>query len=402
MEKTEGKAVEGQDCLNEKEQYVLKKAMSMEGFIILVLVFGGITVLASKMGTANLFNTLINTSFDLLMNTVFYIMAVAVIAGAFAGLLTEFGGVAIINKCLSKLMGPVYNLPGASVLSILTTYFSDNPAILTLCEDKRFRSYFKKYQLPALTNLGTAFGMGLIITVYMFGLQGVQYLGLAVLVGNVGAIVGSIISTKMMMRYTKAAYGTTAWCEDNKENVDLVNYRQARTGSLGERLMSAILEGGHSGVNMGLAIVPGVLIICTFVMLLTNGPSATGEYTGAAYEGIRLLPYLGEKLQFILQPLFGFSSPEAVAVPITALGAAGAAISLIPAMIQEGLAHAGDIAVFTAMCMCWSGYLSTHTAMMDGLGCRNLTGKAIFSHTVGGICAGIAANWLFKALMLLF
>lgn len=386
------------------KEYEIKKAVSKEGFICLMLIFGIFIFLGQKMGVSNMFNTLLNTAFDLLMNTVFYIMAIAVIAGAFAGILTEFGGVAIINKALSRLMKPVYDLPGASVMSVLTTYFSDNPAILTLCQDKRFRQYFKKYQLPALTNLGTAFGMGLIITVYMIGLQGIgSELTLAVFIGNIGAIIGSIISTKLMMRYTKAAYGVEAWCEEQADmQLDLVNYREVRTGSFGERFMNAILEGGHSGVNMGLAIVPGVLIICSVVMLLTNGPSAEGIYTGAAYEGIALLPAIGEKLNFILQPLFGFSSPEAIAVPITSLGAAGAAIGLIPNMIHEGLVRANDIAVFTAMCMCWSGYLSTHTAMMDGLKCRQLTGKAIFSHTIGGICAGMAANWLFKLVILLF
>ncbi len=386
-----------------KQNIHVKKAVSMEGIICLGVTLGVFAVLGSKMGLSNMFNTMLNTAFDLLINTVFYIMAIAVLAGAFAGILTEFGGLALINKGLAWLMKPLYDLPGASIMSILTTYFSDNPAILTLCDDKRFRQYFKKYQLPALTNLGTAFGMGLMITVFMVGIPGVgEHLGIAVLIGNIGAIVGSIISTKIMMHYTKIHYGTEEWCEENTGNqVDLINYREIREGSLGERFMSAMLEGGHSGVGMGMAIIPGVLIICTFVLMLTNGPGAEGIYTGAAYEGIGLLPIIGEKLTFILQPLFGFSSSEAIAVPITSLGAAGAAISLIPNMIKEGLANANDIAVFTAMCMCWSGYLSTHTAMMDGLKCRALTGKAIFAHTIGGICAGIAANWLYKCIIIM-
>ena len=65
-------------------------------------------------------------------------------------------------------------------------------------------------------------------------------------------------------------------------------------------------------------------------------------------------------------------------------------------MVSEGLAHANDIAVFTAMCMCWSGYLSTHVGMMTALKVPHLTGKAIISHTIGGACAGIAANFLFQ------
>ena len=58
---------------------------------------------------------------------------------------------------------------------------------------------------------------------------------------------------------------------------------------------------------------------------------------------------------------------------MTALGAAGAAIGLVPGMVSEGLAGGNDIAVFTAMCMCWSGYLSTHAAMMDALKCPEMT-----------------------------
>ncbi|NLX61895.1 MAG: hypothetical protein GXZ06_05165, partial [Tissierellia bacterium] len=140
---------------------------------------------------------------------------------------------------------------------------------------------------------------------------------------------------------------------------------------------------------------------CTLVMMLTNGSSPQG-YTGAAYEGIGLLPLIGKKLEPILVPLFGFSSPEAISVPLTSLGAAGAAIGLVPKMVETGLVYANDIAVFTAMSMCWSGYLSTHVAMMDSINCSHLTGKAILSHTIGGLAAGISANWIFKLLSTIF
>ena len=176
--------------------------------------------------------------------------------------------------------------------------------------------------------------------------------------------------------------------------------RPVREGKVGSRVMAAILEGGHSGVKMGVSIVPGVLVICTLVMMLTNGPSE-GGYTGAAYEGIKLLPWLANKIDFILRPLFGFSSPDAIGVPVTALGAAGAALGVTSTLVDEALIHANDIAVFTAMCMCWSGYLSTHTSMMDSLNCKELIGKAILCHTVGGLCAGVAAHWLFVLVSML-
>ena len=55
----------------------------------------------------------------------------------------------------------------------------------------------------------------------------------------------------------------------------------------------------------------------------------------------------------------------------------------------------------TSLCMCWSGYLSTHVAMMDALKSREMTGKAILSHTVGGLLGGVAANYIFQLIEVL-
>ncbi len=49
----------------------------------------------------------------------------------------------------------------------------------------------------------------------------------------------------------------------------------------------------------------------------------------------------------------------------------GAALSIVPKFLAEGFIGKNEIAVFTAMGMCWSGYLSTHVAMMDALDMRN-------------------------------
>jgi len=370
------------------------------GFLLVLgLIFGFIS---SKMGMVNMLSTLMNTAYALLLDTVFYIMAVAVVAGALSALLSEFGVVTLINKVLSPLMKPLYGLPGAASLGIMTTYLSDNPAILALAHDNGFRKYFKKYQLPALTNIGTAFGMGAIVTTTMLGIQSPKeesFLA-AALIGNLGAMIGSIVSTRLMLMKTSKLYGRTESCDEIEERAA---QKEVKGGSksLGMRVIDCLMEGGKSGVALGLDIIPGVLIICTMVLMLTNDASADGSYTGGAYEGIAFLPWIGDKLSFILKPLFGFSSAEGIAVPITALGSAGAAIGLVPKLVAAGSAHAGDVAVFTAMCMCWSGYLSTHVAMMDNLKCSKLTGHAILSHTVGGLCAGVAANWLFKLFMFL-
>lgn len=384
------------------------KAISLETFVFLFIFIGGFAWVGNIMGVGNMFKTMMNTAHALLLETVFLIMAMAVLAGAISGLLSEFGAIALINKIFAPLMKPLYGMPGASITGVLATYLSDNPAIISFAKDGTFTQYFKKFQVPALCNLGTSYGMGLILTTFMIA-QGREYIAPA-LIGNLGAVIGSVVSVRLMTRQTKKYYGSEAndqYIIDPSEEIDneeidsevTGEVRYVRDGNIFQRVLDAMLEGGKNGVEMGMAIIPGVLIVCTLVMMLTFGPSKDGTYTGAAYEGIKLLPYLGQKISFIMEPLFGFKSPEAIAFPVTSLGAVGAAMSLVPEFIKTNVITPNDIAVFTAMGMCWSGYLSTHIGMMDALDSRELASKAILSHTVGGLVAGIASHFIFILLI---
>ncbi|MCU9808466.1 MAG: CD0519/CD1768 family membrane protein [Paraclostridium dentum] len=379
------------------------KAVSLETFVFIGVLLAGFGFVGSKMGAGLMFKTIMNTAHDLLLNTVFLIMALAVLAGALSALLSEFGVISLLNKVFAMFMKPLYNLPGASIAGAVTTYLSDNPAIIAFANDKSFTKYFKQYQVPALCNLGTSFGMGLIVTTFMMT-QGAEFVS-AALIGNIGAIIGSIISVRIMLTFTKKYYNYDPKSENKADGkVEAMEYREIREGSLFQRLLDSMLEGGKNGVELGMAIIPGVLVVCTLVMLLTFGPTIdpkTGVevYTGAAYEGIALLPALGDKLMFILGPLFGFTDPQAMAFPITSLGAVGAAMSLVPRFISEGVVTPNDIAVFTAMGMCWSGYLSTHVGMMDALNARELTSKAIISHTIGGLFAGMSAHFIYMLII---
>ena len=130
------------------------------------------------------------------------------------------------------------------------------------------------------------------------------------------------------------------------------------------------------------------------VFLLTYG-AHQGGYDGGAYQGVELLPFLAQKIDFVFEWLFGFTDPHLIAFPITALGAVGAALGLVPTFVSQGWIDGNAIAVFTAIGMCWSGYLSTHTAMLDSIGYRHLTSKAILAHTIGGIVAAVVAHWIF-------
>lgn len=371
----------------ESSNFLIKRRI--EAGIFLILFFGTFTFIGNRMGLPNMLNTIMQTSYRLLLDTVFYIMAITVLSGALGKLLTEFGVVRLLEVMLKPLMKPIFNLPGVAALGGLMTFLSDNPAIISLAKEKNFNRYFKKYQLISLTNFGTAFGMGLVVVIFMAG----RGFGFAAVIGLAGSIIGSIVSTRLMQRLTLKAYPhLDAEIEEEDGNEHEISFKSE--GSVFLRGLNSILDGGKTGVDLGLAIIPGVLIISTFVMILTFGPSAEG-YTGSAYEGIALLPYLAGKINFVFEWLFGFENPELIAFPITSLGAVGAALGLIPKFQAEGLIDGNAIAVFTAMGMCWSGYLSTHTAMLDSLGYRKLTSKAIISHTVGGLVAGISAHWIY-------
>lgn len=363
-----------------------------------LLIVGGIFYyLGSKMGTPNMLNTIMKTGHDLLLNTVFYLMAICVITGALGKLFIEFGVVKMLEKILRPLMGPLFNMPGVASLGAVVTFLSDNPAIISLAQDKSFARYFKKYQFISLTNFGTAFGMGLLVMVFMMG----QGFFKEPVIGLVAAMCGCIVSTRLMQRFVLKAYPQyKEECAAELPEVDEVETK-VEEKSLFLRILNSLLDGGKSGVDVGIAIIPGVLIISTFVMILTFGPSESGEYTGAAYEGVALLPYLANKVGFIFEYLFGFTDPHVIAFPITALGAVGAALGVVPNFVAQGWMDGNAIAVCTAIGMCWSGYLSTHTAMLDSLGYRELTSKAILAHTIGGLVAAIVAHWVFVLVSLL-
>lgn len=361
------------------------------GIVCLLVIFLLFGYLGSRMGTANMLNTVMHTAHDLLLNTVFYLMAICVITGALGKIFVEFGVVRLLEKLLRPLMKPLFNLPGVASLGAVVTFLSDNPAIISLAQDKQFASYFKKYQYISLTNFGTAFGMGLLVLVFMVG----QGYFVEPLVGFVGAIIGCLVSTRLMQRSVLKAYPNyrhePAVVVQQEQKEEIIEYRKP----LFQRILDSLLDGGKTGVDVGIAIIPGVLIISTLVMILTFGPSDSGVYTGAAYEGTALLPFLASKVSFVFEWLFGFEDPHLVAFPITALGAVGAALGLIPEFAASGWIDGNAIAVFTAIGMCWSGYLSTHTAMLDTLGYRSLTSKAIGAHTIGGLAAAISAHWLY-------
>ncbi len=388
--------MEGSSVATEKKKSIFRFIPT--GVPCLVIVLALFWYLGSIMGVPNMLNTIMHTAHDLLLNTVFYLMGICVVTGALGKLFVEFGVVKLLENILRPLMKPLFNLPGVAALGAAMTFLSDNPAIISLAQDKRFTSYFKKFQFISLTNFGTAFGMGLLVIVFMVG-QGYY---VEPVVGLFGAFCGCIVSTRLMQYFIVKAYPNYAVEQAIEHEADEIKETEetAESKSIFIRVLNSLLDGGKMGVEVGIAIIPGVLIISTLVMILTFGASEEG-YTGGAYEGIELLPYLAGKINVIFEFLFGFSDPHLVAFPITALGAVGAALGLVPNFAAQGWIDGNAIAVFTAIGMCWSGYLSTHTAMLDSLGYRELTPKAITAHTIGGLIAAIVAHFAYVLVTML-
>ena len=361
---------------------------------VIVIFFG---YLSSVMGFTNMLNTIMRTAHDLLLNTVFYLMAMCVLTGALSRIFSVFGVVDLLQRILKPVLRPLFNLPGVSSAGALMTFLSDKPAIISVAKNPQFARYFKRFQHISLVNFAGSYAMGLLVIIFMMG----HGFYTEPLYGLVGAIIGSIIATRLMQRLVlkecpQYKDEDVISSDETTERTPYETHPDDPRQTLFVRVLDALLDGGKSGVEVGLAIIPGVLIISTLVMTLTFGTDPdTGTYTGEAYQGTELLPLLAGKAGFVFKWLFGFNASELVAFPITALGTVGAALGLIPEMMSKGIIDSNAIAVFTAMGMCWSGFLSADAATLDSLGYRHFISRSFTCTFIGGIAAGIVTHWLF-------
>ncbi len=379
----------------------IRKEVTKGTIICILFVFGLLAYFSFVMGIGPAFSVIMKTAHDLLLNTSFYIMAVAVLAGAVSSVFSEFGVISLINKLISPLMRPLFKLPGASALGAVSCFFSDNPAIVVNAQDPGYAKYFKKYEWATMVNFGTTFGMGIIITTGILGIQAGAY-ATSVIVGLLCAFIGGSVSVRLLMRKTKKIYGPDdnvgSEYLDNALDINNVptGYRKVREGTPFQRGLNATFDGGRAGVQLGLSIIPGILIFTTFVMMLTNGPSeveGVKTYLGAAYEGTGLLTWLGDRITFILTPLFGLAHTEVLGPILTSLGACGASIAGAKQLAEAGIMSGHDMAVYFAISYCWAGFLSTHASMTDTMKVRGIVTYAMLVHFIGGLVAGIVANY---------
>ncbi|MGL5328392.1 MAG: nucleoside recognition domain-containing protein [Peptostreptococcaceae bacterium] len=234
---------------HQEETFEIRKEVS-KGTYFCIIFFTIIGIyFESVMGIGTMFSVIMKTAHDLLLNTAFYIMGVAVLAGALSSVFSEFGVTALINKLISPIMKPIFGLPGASSLGAITCYFSDNPAIIPIAKDPAYAKYFKKYQWATMVNFGTTFGMGIIISGGILGIEAGKYAP-SVVIGTICAIIGGIISNRLLMRYAKKLYGADAEVSEEYLDAAIVHvkpgYRKIRSGTPFQRGLNATFDGGKA------------------------------------------------------------------------------------------------------------------------------------------------------------
>ena len=237
--------------------------------IILLSVLGAIIgYLSFTMGVTQFFNTVFNTAHQLMLNTVLYLMGITVLAGAIGRLLTEFHVVSALERLLRPLMRPIFNLPGQAAMAAVMTFFSDNPAVIGLAKDRRFKHLFKTTEFISLTNFATAFGLGLIVVTFMATVgdpDNPLVYAQAALIGLIGALVGAVVSTRLMQRLIrKEVQGKSIPSQDNPPLNTVEENPQSLPSPSWLRFLNALLDGGKYGVETIMTAIPGILIVNDF------------------------------------------------------------------------------------------------------------------------------------------
>lgn len=73
------------------KQFFKKYRKTIEAVVFLIVFFAIFIPLGHTMGLKNMLNTIMQTSYRLLIDTCFFLMAICVISGALGKLLVEFG-----------------------------------------------------------------------------------------------------------------------------------------------------------------------------------------------------------------------------------------------------------------------------------------------------------------------
>ena len=195
-----------------------------------------------------------HTAHDLLLNTVFYLMGICVVTGAIGRLFVEFGVVKLLENILRPLMRPLFNLPGVAALGATMTFLERQPRHHLPLAGPPFLPLFQEIPIHLADQLRNRF---------RDGAAGHGVHGRAGLLHRAGhrpfrrlLRLHRVDSPHAVFRHQglpsfaveDAVVNRAGKLEEEEEKVE--------TKSVFIRTLNSLLDGGRTGVDVGIAIIP--------------------------------------------------------------------------------------------------------------------------------------------------
>lgn len=319
-----------------------------------VRLFGGIAVVMTffQIGPKAIWEE--NTGGLVLTGLLPTLFAVFIFAGMLLPLLLNFGLLELFGALLSKVMRPVFNLPGRSAIDCMASWLGDG-SVGILLTSKQYENKFYTQREAAV--VGTTFS-AVSITFSLVVIAQVQlehlflpFYGAICLAGVVAAI---IIPRLPPLSLKKDCYidGTQPTTDQNAVpaghtplswGLDLALQRAGQVKSF----KSVFTEGVHNAVDMVFGVLPVVMGLGTIALIIA-------EYTSIfAILGQPFIPFL---------ELLGV--PEAVAASETVV--VGFADMFIPAILAASIDNEMTRFVIAAMSVTQLIYMSEVGALLLG------------------------------------
>lgn len=279
------------------------------------------------------------------------LFSVFLFAGLFLPLLLNFGLLEFAGTLLSKVMRPVFNLPGRSAIDCLASWLGDGTIGVLLTSKQYEEGFYTKREAAVI---GTTFSLVSIT----FSLVVINTVGL----GNmfvpfyftvtVASLVAAIVLPKLppLSKKEDTFYNGTPKVEDEKVPVGFNSFshgvQQAVQQAKSQDLFKVIFVDGFKNVlDMWLAVIPIVMAVGTIALVIA-------EYTPIfKILGLPFLPIL-----MLLQ------IPEAMAASQTLV--AGFADMLLPSVLASGIESELTRFVIASVSVCQLIYLSEVGALL--------------------------------------
>ena len=318
-------------------------------FVIRILAAIFIVMAVYEIGFEAIFS--LNTGGLVLYDLLPILFSVFLFAGLFLPLLLNFGLLEFVGTLLSKVMRPVFNLPGRSAIDCIASWLGDG-TIGVLLTSKQYEDGFYTKREAAV--IGTTFSL-VSITFSLVVINTVNLGNMFVpfyVTVTIASLVAAIVLPKLppLSKKEDRFFDGTLKVENEKALAGLNNFShgfaQAIEKAKSQDLIQVIFIDGFKNVlDMWLAVIPIVMAVGTIALVIA-------EYTPIfKILGLPFLPVL-----MLLQ------IPEAMAASQTLV--AGFADMLLPSVLASGIESEMTRFVIAAVSVSQLIYLSEVGALL--------------------------------------